>query len=451
MAINGNFSSLLGEPNWTRVIRGVAASDGDAYSPFEYPPDRHLWPVLNISQGNVASIHRRNSDDGYDVVPSITFYNAVSGNERIVTNGVETSGQVTWGEPTNLHPRTAAGITADNKLILTTIDGRQTGFSEGMTNAEVANLLIEFNVVDAINLDGGGSTTMVIANPAAQVVNSPSDGFERANTTNLAVFATPKPQEFSAGYVYADFENGFESTFNLELGYSGTTDGIDAGASSVLSVNTDGMESDWSQRLMIVDDTGQSGGWIVRHLSGVGTRSNNVPQPTKGFVGCWAKTTTPDLQLSVAIDNSDNITADRGTLKSLVPDGNWHLYEWNLKDNSQWEGWVDGDGVIDTVDFTLDSIQITGPDSDAEVYIDHIAHYSLGSLIYLFALAGDFEPDGDVDFSDFAALASQWSTSSTDENFQSLYDIASPPDGMVDLKDLNQFANNWLQEYTLPD
>ena len=131
------------------LIRGVAASDGDAYSPFEYPTSRLLWPVLNISQNNVASIHKRDSDYGYDVLPPVTFYNAVSGNEQIVTNGVETAAQVTWGEPTNLHPRTAAVITADDKLVLATIDGRQSGFSEGMTNAEVANLLIEFGVVDA--------------------------------------------------------------------------------------------------------------------------------------------------------------------------------------------------------------------------------------------------------------------------------------------------------------
>ncbi len=69
------------------------------------------------------------------------------------------------------------------------------------------------------------------------------------------------------------------------------------------------------------------------------------------------------MEISLAIDNTNNVTADRGIPKPMIPDGQWHLYEWNLEDDDQWEGWVNGDGIIDTVDFTIDSIQIFGPDT----------------------------------------------------------------------------------------
>ncbi len=75
------------------------------------------------------------------------------------------------------------------------IDGRHTGVSEGTTMIETANFMMSYGVVDAIDLDGGGSSTMVMNfyndASASQVLNTPSDGTERAVGTNLAVFALP--------------------------------------------------------------------------------------------------------------------------------------------------------------------------------------------------------------------------------------------------------------------
>jgi exopolysaccharide biosynthesis protein len=70
------------------------------------------------------------------------------------------------------HPRTAVGICADGRILLVTVDGRQPERSVGMTIAELADLLREMGAVEAINMDGGGSTTMVVG---GRVVNSPSD------------------------------------------------------------------------------------------------------------------------------------------------------------------------------------------------------------------------------------------------------------------------------------
>jgi hypothetical protein len=70
------------------------------------------------------------------------------------------------------HPRTALGIREDGTILLVTVDGRQPRISVGMTVAELGALMTRLGCRDAINLDGGGSTTMVVR---GKVVNTPSD------------------------------------------------------------------------------------------------------------------------------------------------------------------------------------------------------------------------------------------------------------------------------------
>lgn len=75
----------------------------------------------------------------------------------------------------NRHPRTAAALTADNKLILLTVDGRNAK-AHGMNLHELAFLLRVMGMKDALNLDGGGSTTLYIQGEGdSGVVNYPSD------------------------------------------------------------------------------------------------------------------------------------------------------------------------------------------------------------------------------------------------------------------------------------
>jgi hypothetical protein len=70
------------------------------------------------------------------------------------------------------HPRTMIGSTGDGTIWLVTVDGRQPQLSSGMTLVEVRDLARRLELVDALNLDGGGSTTMWVK---GEVVNSPSD------------------------------------------------------------------------------------------------------------------------------------------------------------------------------------------------------------------------------------------------------------------------------------
>ena len=77
------------------------------------------------------------------------------------------------------HPRTAVAVTEDRDLIMLTVDGRWDGRSEGMNAKELTNFLVKyFNPKDALNMDGGGSTTMVVkghGDPSTNVVNYPTD------------------------------------------------------------------------------------------------------------------------------------------------------------------------------------------------------------------------------------------------------------------------------------
>ncbi|MDR2007047.1 MAG: phosphodiester glycosidase family protein [Acidaminococcales bacterium] len=84
-------------------------------------------------------------------------------------------------------PRTAVGINGKGDAVLFVADGRSKE-SAGLTLWEAAEELLAFGVVDAMNLDGGGSSEMVIG---SQVMNSPSDKQERKISVALAVAAKP--------------------------------------------------------------------------------------------------------------------------------------------------------------------------------------------------------------------------------------------------------------------
>ena len=108
-----------------------------------------------------------------------TAENAVSSvGGRLVTNGAANS-----DFEAGAAPRTAVGIKADGNIIFYTLDGRQSGYSYGAQLKTLAKRMVELGCVDALNLDGGGSTTISAWFPGkdnTMVVNSPSDGYLRS-------------------------------------------------------------------------------------------------------------------------------------------------------------------------------------------------------------------------------------------------------------------------------
>jgi hypothetical protein len=118
------------------------------------------------------------------------FQFAVGGNDYLLKEGKLPDGL----DDKAASPRSAIGFSADGKtLFLVTVDGRSEE-SGGMTLKELAGFLQEQGAASALNLDGGGSATMVARTPgtgAAVLTNAPSDGEERRVANGVGLFAVP--------------------------------------------------------------------------------------------------------------------------------------------------------------------------------------------------------------------------------------------------------------------
>lgn len=110
----------------------------------------------------------------------------------------------------NRASRTAIGITAEGKVVMMVLDGRQLPRSAGGAMEEIAQIMLEAGCVQAVNLDGGGSTTY-LSKPAGkddiELVNVPSDGYERRVSTSLVAVSTAAPSTaFDSAIISSDYE-----------------------------------------------------------------------------------------------------------------------------------------------------------------------------------------------------------------------------------------------------
>ncbi|MCI9890146.1 phosphodiester glycosidase family protein [Micrococcales bacterium 31B] len=153
---------------------------------------------LLVARGTAAvSLAPLAPGDAVDVTvgTSATVDLAVGGQEWLVRDGVPTTADAVTAA------RTAVGVSKDGtRITVVSIDGRQ-GDAHGMTMLELAAFMRDLGAYNALNLDGGGSSTL-LARPAGttslQLVNRPSDGTQRPVTnalvfTSSAAAAAPKP------------------------------------------------------------------------------------------------------------------------------------------------------------------------------------------------------------------------------------------------------------------
>jgi len=181
VAVNASpFAPVVQKEQTPEDVLGLSMSRGDRYS-----PANDTYGTLLIAKDNKAWV----------ATPPINTkkaYNAVGGFRLLLKDGKNVA--------TNdvRHPRTAAGVSQDGRfLYLIVIDGREKGYSEGATTAETAEWMGSFGAWNALNLDGGGSSAMVIADGhgGAKVLNRPIDlgipGKERVVANHLGIFAKP--------------------------------------------------------------------------------------------------------------------------------------------------------------------------------------------------------------------------------------------------------------------
>ena len=221
LAVNTHFYLPYITPETDANVVGLAASDGRVYSPFEPQPIGTNYqdqsyailpfaPAFNIDPSNHASVVHWDPAyaDNRHVREPVVLWTAFSGSAQVIQDG-QLSIPTYSGSPlgltaTNgysdsaswynvLRARMLAGLSRDRQtLVLFTVD--EAGGSLGMTVAEAAELLMrDYQVHDALNLDGDGSTSMAIEDPVTHVgrtFNASSGGAEgRPVGCNLAVFA----------------------------------------------------------------------------------------------------------------------------------------------------------------------------------------------------------------------------------------------------------------------
>ena len=220
VAINAHYFLPFPSQDTDAWLIGLAASDGVVYSAFESPEQSFAIvtdaPALNIDRDNHASIVHRDPSDptGKKVREPVSLWNVVAGSAQIVTDGAVSIPQyqdaahadalLKAGGPNNRYSnqyswydvptaRSAAGLSKDGRtLTLFTVDTR--GDSQGMLVGEVAAYLVrDYGVWNALNLDGGGSTSLALEDPlsgTASIVNTSSDNpGGRSVASSLAVFS----------------------------------------------------------------------------------------------------------------------------------------------------------------------------------------------------------------------------------------------------------------------
>ena len=196
VAINANFFSNVAATPGPEDLLGLAVSNGTVVSPQAFGSDDAAASLL-LSKTNQATIFPA----GTTPVNLTNVFNAVSGNQ-IVTNGVDASSITPVGaphDPFGLDPRTGVGLSQNEQyLYLIAVDGRQPGYSIGITTSTEAALMLDLGIYSGLNLDGGGSTALVESDGqgGARLIDSPSGSFgvlERYDGNNLGVLANPIP------------------------------------------------------------------------------------------------------------------------------------------------------------------------------------------------------------------------------------------------------------------
>ncbi|WP_218094240.1 phosphodiester glycosidase family protein [Paenibacillus solanacearum] len=155
--------------------------------------------------GSKADWIRQKLAEGTRLRLDIAFSKGFGGAEQVISgnstlgyvllkNGAVPAALLDTADPnmTERHPRTMVAA-KQGKLYLVAVDGRQPGYSDGMTLAEGAYYLQSLGMENALNIDGGGSTTYYVREPGDSGVslqNRPSDGHDRAVGNALAVLST---------------------------------------------------------------------------------------------------------------------------------------------------------------------------------------------------------------------------------------------------------------------
>jgi hypothetical protein len=188
-------------------VYGLQVCTGAVVSiPDSGPDSNGRYCSLLFGTNKEASTAFNTYRPGAELPPGI--FTAVSGYYPVLSNGLNIAEEAiaSFPDPTihGSQPRTLFGLSQDRRyLFLATIDGRQPGYSDGAIDNESAIWMVMFGASDAVNMDGGGSTAMYMADCAGDpvAVNHSSFTFtvnpprERIIGSHLGIYAKPLPSD----------------------------------------------------------------------------------------------------------------------------------------------------------------------------------------------------------------------------------------------------------------
>jgi len=179
LAINGGgFGAGRVDGNLVSTMIGGAVVDGNHVKEFVPKTNEDIFFVGINRQGDLVG----GVPKSFDEVKAMKPYQGVSFIPILIQNKEKIELPGAWAS--SKHPRTIIGQYANNDLIVIVVDGRQGEYSTGITLERLQDKLLELGVIDAYNLDGGGSTAMYFK---GQILNKPSDGNERPVANNFIV------------------------------------------------------------------------------------------------------------------------------------------------------------------------------------------------------------------------------------------------------------------------
>ena len=195
VGINADFYNMsTGEPTGLLVI------DGKQYHALG---NEGFFAILDDGSAVIGD-----SQSDFDTYKS-RIKEAVGANARLVKDGKSVVGEDS-SYTSNRVSRTCVGITYDGKVVFMVLDGRQEPYSAGGSPQEIAQIMLDAGCVDAVNLDGGGSSTFAAKTEGSDnisVVNSPSDGYERSVSSSLLIASTAKPSNvFDHAVLSSDYD-----------------------------------------------------------------------------------------------------------------------------------------------------------------------------------------------------------------------------------------------------
>ncbi len=185
--VNASFYNMTtGQP------MGITFIDGVSFGTTNYD---NFFAILK--DGKTAVIdYSKNLGNYVDENGESTIWQAAAGSQWLVRDGKDVTANATGDYNTQRHSRTCVGITAEGKVVMMVLDGRQEPFSCGGTMHELAQIMLEAGCVAAVNLDGGGSTTYASrpeGSDKVEIINRPSDGSERSISSGLIIASTAAP------------------------------------------------------------------------------------------------------------------------------------------------------------------------------------------------------------------------------------------------------------------